>query len=305
MKNEEQINEILKQLEEINLESLEYRRTRNFLKYRKKETGKKILKEKGLVKYLYNCFKMNQILKMNKIESKNNGTFEYDKVCEDKKVIVYTAIIGKYDNVLEPVYVPSNCKYVLFTDNKDINTDKWEIREIPDNIKKLGSNILINRYIKMHPRELFEDMDYSIYIDGNIKTIGNIRELLGAANTQTGLAIHRHSVRNCIYEEAKICMLFRKGNFNKLRKQLNRYRKEAFPKQYGLLECNVIITNLKNVRSEEILNEWWNEFIKTESYRDQIALPYVLWKMGYNLEKIGNLGNNIYLNSKFKVVEHK
>ena len=301
---EQTIKQLLSDIEQINLDALELRKTKQYLIYKKKQIGKKVLKKKGIISFLYHCFKYNIIIKMNKKEAKTNGEYHYDLIDDEKQVIVYTTIIGDYDEIQEPVFIPKNCKYVLFTDNKQIKSDKWEIRPIPENIEKIQNGTLINRYIKMHPKELFENYDYSIYIDGNVKTVSDISKIVGACNTKTGIAIHRHCTRKCLYKEAKFCMLFKKGKIDKLSKQIKRYKKEGFPKNYGLLECNVIITDLKNDNSTKILNNWWEEFLKTGSNRDQIALPYILWKQGYKIEDVGNLGNNIYLNPKFIVNEH-
>ena len=37
------------------------------------------------------------------------------------------------------------------------------------------------------------------------------------------------------------------------------------------------------------------------SGRDQLALPYIIWKLGYHMSDIGSLGNNLFLNPKFRI----
>ncbi len=76
------------------------------------------------------------------------------------------------------------------------------------------------------------------------------------------------------------------------------------PTNYGLLECNVIVSDLKSENSAKILDEWWKEFVNSNSMRDQISLPYVLWKLKYNIEDIGNLGNNVRNNPKIQIIKH-
>lgn len=164
-----------------------------------------------------------------------------------------------------------------------------------------NDNVLINRYIKMHPNELFKEYDFSIYIDGNIKIISTLSSLINQVGENTGLALHRHSIRNCIFEEIEACKTLKKGNYEKMKIQADRYRNEGFPSKFGLLECNVIVSNLNNINSKIILNEWWNEFKYSDSRRDQIVLPYILWKKGFSIKDIGNLGENIYYNPKFRI----
>ena len=37
--------------------------------------------------------------------------------------------------------------------------------------------------------------------------------------------------------------------------------------------------------------------------RDQIALPYVMWKNGYSFEDVGLLGDNVFKNPVFSIHE--
>ena len=55
----------------------------------------------------------------------------------------------------------------------------------------------------MHPDVLFEDYNYSIYIDGNIKVIGDLTAYINLIS-KAGIAVHRHGKRDCVYEEAKL-----------------------------------------------------------------------------------------------------
>ena len=41
--------------------------------------------------------------------------------------VIYTAIIGGYDTLVEPDYKPEGWDFVCFTD-KDLKSDTWEIR---------------------------------------------------------------------------------------------------------------------------------------------------------------------------------
>ena len=217
---------------------------------------------------------------------------------------IYTCITGDYDNVEEPLIMEEGCDYFLFTNNPNIKSDSWKIKPIPEEIQKIKNNAKINRYIKMHPKELFEEYDYSIYIDGNIKLISTISQFVNQLNEKTGLAIHRHCTNVCVYDEVKDCRAYGKGDYSKLKKQVNRYRNEGFPKEYGMLECNVLVSDLKNNNAKMIFDEWWNEYLTSESMRDQIALPYVLWKKKIPVEEIGNLGENVNTNYAIKINSH-
>ena len=76
------------------------------------------------------------------------------------------------------------------------------------------------------------------------------------------------------------------------------------PKNYGLLEAPVIVTNLKNRRANIILDQWWKYFYESKTYRDQIALPYVLWKNNIKVDEVGTLCDNIWMDSKIEKERH-
>lgn len=236
-------------------------------------------------------------------EFRDNGfKIESDR-SQRPKIVVYTCIAGNYDRVIEPNFEFKNVDYILFTDEK-IKSEKWKVLPIPNNCRQ-ESPVLTNRYVKMHPHEIFgEDYEYSIYIDGNIKVVGDVTPMTYVVK-KLGLALHRHSMRDDIRKEVYACISQKKGNKQKLLEQLNDYKRDGFPKRFGMLECNVIVVRLDNDKAREILNDWWKEFIRSGSMRDQISLPYVIWKKGYTIDDIGNLGYNVYRNPKLRKMEHK
>lgn len=251
-------------------------------------------KEKKDRKYLYNI----------KINNYENQKEEYRSI-ENRKIVVYTCITGNYDNAIKPLYKNDNVDYIIYTNNDKLQHEGWQKQEIGNDILKLNNNLLINRYIKMHPFELFsKSYDYSIYIDGNVRSVSDLSQFINYINSKTGLALHRHQVRNCIYMEEKACELYGKGNKEKLRSQVEKYKKEGFPENYGMLECNVIVTDLKNDNALKIFKCWWNEFLNSDSRRDQLSLPYILWKNKIEIKDIGNLGTNVNKNNKIEIVKH-
>lgn len=237
--------------------------------------------------------------------SQQISDFKYGKYPNSKvKIAVYSCITGMYDQLIEPYFNVDQVDYIMFTDNEDLKSDKWELRHIPEEVAKLGDCTLINRYIKMHPAILGNCYDYALYVDGNICVVSNVRNMINAINPQTGLALHRHSSRDCIYDELKACNYIKRGNTEKLKKQVELYCKKGFPKHYGLLEATIILSDMHNYRAIELLDKWWIVFLASQSRRDQIALPYVLWENGIQVTEIGNLGNNIQLNPKFRKYKH-
>lgn len=297
----------IKNYEKLNLDYLQILNSKEYVIGKKKTNNKNINLKKII-------FKINRKMHLGKIKScekKYNFTEEdilkLDKAdLKNKKVVIYSAIIGRYDNILEPMYEPDNVDYIMFTD-QNLESKIWNVKNIPEKISKLNNPILINRYIKFHPYELFseQEYDYSIYVDGNILIVSDLTSMINLIDKDYGIGMHKHYSRNCTYDEALTCIYNKKGNAKAIRKMINEYKEENFPKQYGLLEAPIIVSDLKNEISLKLQNEIYDKLISTETYRDQLCIPYVLWKNNIQIEKIGTLGLNIHLNPKIRSVSHK
>lgn len=299
----------IEKIEELNLENILLKKSKEY------KLGQDIIKFKEMItKFKWITF-FKKISNRSKIQKYNahgelENSFECDKIQKDSidtpKIVVYTSIMGNYDTLQAPFLSFDNIDYVVFSDQLQTDKEGWNYKELPEQVKNIPNNITKNRYVKFHPHELFDkEYDYAIYIDGNIKVMSDLTDLVYAINPKSGLALHRHQFRNCIFKEIEVCKLLKKGNYEKLRQQVQKYKQEGFKEEFGLLECNVIVTDLKSTIAKNVLEEWWKEFICSESYRDQISLPYVLWKNGYEIQDIGNLGNNVYENPKIRILEHK
>lgn len=298
----EKEKQLLEALELLNKEN------KDFIKNSKEyQIGRKLCKLMGLLNY-HNLKKEIKERKAHKLlpeidyEEDKDTIFTY---CHKKnvKIAIYTCIIGNYDSPIAPLFTDYNCEYFLYTDNEKLETKIWQKRNIPEDILKLKDNTLINRYVKFHPHALFQDFDYSIYVDGNILIVSDVSSFINTIS-DNGISIHKHQSRRCIYDELIQCQAVGKGNINKLKEQVQRYKAEGMPEDYGLLECNVLVSDLKNEKAKKIFNLWWSEFLNSGGKRDQISLPYILWKEGITTDAIGTLGNSVAENSKLKIINH-
>ena len=288
-------NEYLSVIEKLNEEIICLKSSKEY------QLGSKISKKKSLLKTL-NMVKIHFKMKKYNHPEPEKNTYKVlnDISLENKKIAVYTSIVGGYDDIKEPLITSSNCDYFLFTD-QEVNSTIWKVKKISKEIEKLKNATKINRYFKMNPHLLFPDYDYAIYIDGSILIVSDITEFINCMNLEYGLAFHKHRYRKCIYEEIEACQILKKGNYKKLKEQGKRYLTEKFPKNFGMLECGIIVSDLKNKKSKEILEKWYEEFLESESLRDQISLPYVLWKENILPTYLSTLGDNIYKNNKIRI----
>lgn len=253
---------ISKNLVELNKEYIELINSKEYKIGNKINSIIRWFKKPTLIKSIKNM--VNNIKISKYIDTKyvlDNSLIEYNDFNElDKNIVIYTCITGNYDKLLEPLFYDDNIKYIAFTNDYVENNGVWEIHKIPEHISLLKDNVLINRYIKFHAHEFFKDKyDYSIYIDGNLKVIGDLRNFVSKINSKTGLAFHRHNCRACIYDEANVLAIKGKGNVKKIKEKIEKIKIDGFPKKFGLYEANVIVTDLNNLKSNEILKDGiWN-----------------------------------------------
>ncbi len=222
--------------------------------------------------------------------------FSYDRVA------VYTVITGSYDEILEPYCKPDNCDFYVFTDREfDDLSSTWTRMEIPKTLEGFSDSAK-NRYLKMHPHELFDQYRYSVYVDGNVQIFTDLTEYVNKLGP-SGIGTHMHSTRNSVYEEMGEVLKQGKDTKENIDRHLAYMKETGMPENYGLLECNVIAREHHNSTCVKIMEEWWNEYSKY-SKRDQISLPHVLFRNGIKVQEVGVLGNNVRTNPSFRIFGH-
>lgn len=209
----------------------------------------------------------------------------------DKKIAVYTCILGNYDNLLEPLFVPDNCDFFVITDQKIAQDSKWNKIDPAKylDFNHISSPIEMNRYFKMKPQVCFSEYNYSVYVDGNFQIYTDLTEHINKISTQYGIGVFAHAKRNCIYAEAAKCVELNKIDRQTKKKIITYMKQNQMPEDYGLLYCGMIARNHKNETGIKIMDEWWEEF-KKFPFRDQIILPYVLYRNKIKTQDLSTLG---------------
>ena len=299
--------DFIKTIEKVNGDFLDVFNSKQY------KTGDLILRGKRIIRSC-DIRKAQNYLKFKKAQKKINmistpvkkeDTWYYSgEPYEADKGCVFTCVTGHYDTPKEPLFI-GNQDYILFTDEPLEYKSVWKCEDVTKIEKEYEGND-INRYYKMHPFEMLSNKGYkyALYIDGNIQVVSDISSLYKLAHdARSGFAMHTHWARRCIYDEALVCIESGKGVSDKIKEQIKRYRTEGFPEKYGLLEASIIMIDLENINAKKIFDDWWGEYKYTGSKRDQLALPYILWKNGYEIKDVGVLGNNLFYNPKFRNID--
>lgn len=221
----------------------------------------------------------------------------------NKKCAVYTCITGDYDVVEEPEISSTECDYYLISDRKPnhLSVFKWiNIDDIVPDI--MMDNRRKNRFCKINAPVIFSQYEYSIYVDGNIKIIGDVIKCLDKIG-KSGMAAYRFPFGDCLYAHALTIVVAKVERNNLIFQQIADYFKAGMPKHYGMFECGVLVRDNKNSLCKNVMKDWWSEVLRRVN-RDQISFTYCLWRNGIRYEDVGILGENIRANNCFEMINN-
>lgn len=219
--------------------------------------------------------------------------------------VIYTVLVGNYDDIMQPVVVDERFDYVLFSnDVKSENVGVWSVRRIPDVIK--NDNKRLSRYPKSHPETMLADYKASLYIDANIQiqdqwVYERFLELYNKQIEYAGVKLVLTG-RDCIYDHAfDMCRWLVVHDYEAI-KQCHKLYKLGFPRHFGLNENNIIFRK-HTERMKETDEEWW-DWILNNTCRDQLSYMYCIWKHKIPLNYFLPEGEDARNGSHFHLVNH-
>mgnify|MGYP006109884443 CR=1 FL=1 len=216
---------------------------------------------------------------------------------KNKKFVVYTALFGNYDNLLEPA--PSkDCDYICFTDDPLLKSDLWEIQVVTCRL----SAKMMNRLHKIKPHVYLKYYKASIYVDANIKILKDPIGLFYKYLESSSFLAIKHVERDCIYSEALSCIASKGTDYKLTMNQMVSYAKKGYPTKNNLTENRILFRSHNDKQVISLMEMWWNE-LNTWAQRDQLSLCFAAWKLKF---KIGFISENPrFENDYFKWFPHK
>tara|TARA_B100000963_G_scaffold85829_1_gene73441 strand:- start:2475 stop:3929 length:1455 start_codon:yes stop_codon:yes gene_type:complete len=223
------------------------------------------------------------------------------------KKVIYTAIFGEYDKIIDPIFIPKGWDFICFTDS-EIKSEIWEVRKVEGLFKDPTRNA---RRYKVLPHRWFKEYDYSLWIDGNILLREDINELIPEYLKNVNIAVHNHNEnkdkRNCVYEEVKALVDYSLGNKKYkddpdiVLRQKDKYISEGYPSNNGLAVTMQLLRRHNEKDCIVAMEKWWEE-IDFGSKRDQLSFNYALWKTKtkFNYFKGDSRNNKHFLHSNHK-----
>ena len=196
--------------------------------------------------------------------------------------IIYTAIAGGYDNLKPPWGDnPNSPTRLAFVDNPDLcagtGCPGWQIE--PMSSICMDPLMQAKSYKVMAHKVLPAGTEFSLWVDGSMAFNAGLHpgDLALRYLKDADLALFRHPIRDCLYDEAHRCNVGKMDDSSVMARQMNRYRAEGYPRNNGLAECAVILR--RHTPAVARLNEMWWKEIAEGSRRDQLSFGYVCWKL--------------------------
>lgn len=217
----------------------------------------------------------NLLLKNSETSHYNESPIFYNDLPQGKKV-VYSVLIGDYDDIFDPIYISQDCDYILFTDNTNIKSNVWVIKLVQ--INEIYSQKWNSLYYKILAHKvLSNEYEFSIYIDTTILIHGDIIQLLRYIDNKHPLVMFKNFGNSSIKEEIESLINLKWVPRDKVEELYNNYLLDGFPDNLGQIESGVLIRKHNNESVRIVMEKWMVEITKYP-YRDQFCMMYSLWK---------------------------
>lgn len=218
--------------------------------------------------------------------------------------VIYTSLVGGYDDLHVPKVVDSTFDYICFSnDILDEYVGVWKIVKIPF---CSNSNLVLSRFAKLNPHLVLPEYEYSIWIDANMEIISE--EFYFKFNlyimNKVEFALLSHPLRESIYDEIEKCLCEGIVSFKKAVSVYNFLVENDYPADNGLFENGIMFRKHGENSIVEISKEWWWLFCRY-AQRDQFYLSYLFWKQGVKPQCILPLREDIRNSSLVHFENHK
>lgn len=181
--------------------------------------------------------------------------------------VLFTVNIGGYDT-LRPLIKSEGFRHVCFTDDPHLKAPGWDMFRVQS-----VDPVETSRLIKLCVHQFLPEAELFVYIDANQQVLRDLNLFL-ADYYRGGLLLVDHPNRNCVYQEAKRALELGRVELDAVSAQMNTYADAGMPEAWGLFANGFFV---RDRSCDDFMEVWWQE-LQATTYRDQISLPFLLWK---------------------------
>ena len=193
------------------------------------------------------------------------------------KITIITSLCGLETKLCDPEKVFDGVDYIAFVDVINPDCHVWDQRKAID--FTLDDQYRGRRNAKIYkvmPNMFLPEYDYWFWVDSTHEVVVHPKEIIEKYLGDSDIGLWKHTDRDCAYKEANVIKQLGYDHKELVDNQINYYNSVNYPKDNGLYELPVSVR--KNTDKIKIFNmRWWEQICRFSS-RDQISLPFVLWK---------------------------
>jgi hypothetical protein len=209
------------------------------------------------------------------------------KINKRPRKAIFSVLLGDYDNVSPaPLYRGWDC--ILFTDKDVPHSLGWDVVIVP----KTNEPDKESRRYKFLSHIYLIEYDIVCYMDANM----TLRQAPPDIPTW-----FKHPKRNNVKDEVVAILELKKADPDMLSHQMDFYKREGFEDNEGLYQNGFFVRSHKNKEVNNLMETVWST-VEAYTYRDQLALPYAMWK---HKTKVENIRDNAFINYYIFVHAHK
>lgn len=199
----------------------------------------------------------------------------------NNKNAIFGMTVGEYGNLKEPLVKTEGWDYILYTDNKNLKSDIWDIRPLSKEYESIDDPKRIAMMHRIEFYKLFERSSYEniICVHGDVLIKNDLNDFLNEYELDDrdyDVVFMQHPERNCAYEEALIIKEVKLDHPVLVDKAVKKYKDAGYPKNNGLFATSLIVMK-NNDNCINLFKTWSNEYVNG-SRRDQLSVNYSLWK---------------------------
>lgn len=209
------------------------------------------------------------------------------------KIVILTSLYGNRDIFSDPSVVHPNIDYYAFVDRK-YSCKIWNqilALDFSSDNKYKYKNRRNAKIYKVIPHLFLPDYDYYFWVDSTHDVVENPLNIIDTYLKENDLAVFKHTERDCVYKEADVIKRINYDHHHNVDRQINFYKSELYPENNGLWELPAFVR--KNTDNIKRMNLKWWEQICMYSSRDQLSLPYCLYKLGISFSIMDGFANGI------------
>jgi hypothetical protein len=193
--------------------------------------------------------------------------------------VVITTVLGGHDYPKDPLIVAPDWEYLMFTDDPSITSDVWQVIPVTDDQLQVGTPRALSRRIKIMTHE-FTKFDVCLWVDGSMTLLESPETLL-ATMGEAPLLLKIHPNRDTITSEVDACVQTGRMHAQQGEDWLAYCAEQGYTgpvQDKGQIYETGLYMKRNTSATFELMREWWRHTSERTQLRDQLSLPFVLWK---------------------------